>query len=71
MFSPLIQPQRTVQPLFEEPEEEENSSAAMSGAMVAVKTKKPHPQTAVGKVGPKKSRVRSKQPLQTLGEECV
>ena len=62
------QVQRTVQPLFEEPEEEEMASS--TGTLVGgVKSKKPHPQTAVpGKSVTKKSKVRSKQPLTGFGE---
>ena len=65
----LLQAQRTVQPLFEEPEEEESIT---SGALVAPVKKKPHPQTAVPSSGKpaaqKKPRVKGKQPLQGLGE---
>lgn len=65
-----LQVQRTVQPLFEEPEEEEMAS---TGTLVGgVKSKKPHPQTAVpssgGKSVAKKSKVRPKQPLTGFGK---
>ena len=66
----LLQAQRTVQPLFEEPEEEESTT---SGTLVAPVKKKPHPQTAVpssGKPAQKKPRVKGKQQLQGLGEWC-
>ncbi len=62
-----------MQPLFEEPEEEEMAS---TGTLVGgVKSKKPHPHTAVpssgGKSAPKKSKVRPKQPLTGFGEPQV
>ena len=66
-----LQIQRTVQPLFEEPEEEEMTPA---GTMVGgVKSKKPHPQTTVPSGGKsttgKKTKVRTKQPLTSFGEQ--
>ena len=67
-----LQVQRTVQPLFEEPEEEEVSSGATGTLVGGVKSKKPHPQTTVpssgGKSAAKKSKVRPKQPLTGFGE---